>query len=409
MIISGNNFIDHDLRASFGQEAQECLLDIILKSSIFPHLQREGLQRQLAQYAAAGARRREVIVSEVAHQLLKEAITSSEAVQGKIFESFRAYDAFAVQSGKRYHYLHQFDVFLVGLAILFSNWDIHKAKKDYFGFKDQKNVFSTWTITSLIHDIGYPIESLSSGMGKLSDILGHLGANNISRTLCSEDWLRTIKRAIGDDIRALHRLNIRTPKGAQSVKVLLRDCIKNSLDITDSEANEQQRQLVTKRDHGYASALILCALLGSVADYFVPDEENYNIITKALGAVALHGIGTSLVRTRSLKHNPFAYLLFLCDNLQDWDRSFFHQNEYPSCCLSRYKAGAGFMEITYFFSHKRWQPEVKIKLVEYLRNKSIFLAELGAPRLFRSKLTIRLEDNCGTVDYSSLMPMTFNI
>jgi len=408
-ILSGSNFIDLRIRASLAIEAQEDLLASIVNSSSFPRLNALEIESRLSKYAFSGARNREVIVSEIVSPLLEEILTSSRIVRKKVFDSFRAYDAYSVQSGKKYHYLHQFDVFLLGLSIMCTIWDQLEAKKNYFGYEDPVHMFHAWVLTSIVHDFGYPLESLEDRIKDLAKIFGDLGARAVSSKLKASYLKKVIKSSIGVDIRALHNIKIRIPDGTTTIGDLLRLCIQDTIRVGEHVARKEQEKMVSVRDHGYMSAVILSAFMSSIGNYFVSDPKKYDVIVKALGAIALHVRGKSLIRKMTLRNNPFAHLLLICDNLQDWDRSFFHQENYPTCCLTKYRASKDSVGITYFFYHKKWQSNVRSELVNYLRKKVSILRALERSKMLGVNLSISMEDNCGKIDYKQVHPTTFQL
>lgn len=83
--------------------------------------------------------------------------------------------------------------------------------------------------------------------------------------------------------------------------------------------NEINSGLIEK-NHGVLSALMLAHLLG-IRQKFLAEEEKWNFKYNHLPAC--HAIATHMlpsIRVSFAKH-PFAFLLVLCDEIQDWSRS----------------------------------------------------------------------------------------
>jgi hypothetical protein len=153
---------------------------------------------------------------------------------------------------------------------------------------DKVQVLRLWYLAALTHDIGYGVDVLK-GVRKLFDFF----ANDAS--------LKTFSEQLGNSLVALST----ALAGARF------------LDLTaDDKPGE---------DHGVIGARHLKSLLETIAK----DDSSLNVddYEPAVRAIGLHNFrGTTPVR---FKENPLAFLLILCDTIQEWNRPRLSFNTAP--------------------------------------------------------------------------------
>ena len=241
-----------------------------------------------------------------------------EAQKGRTFRFFKNYQDFEdmlFQSNPYYrgHYVHQFDVFLLGYFILNKILDIedksaHKQISEKFLFS--KNPNFTWMLSSTFHDMGYPIEQMDQWMSEflkkfmnvemkyfddIKKILTPIFFDYLNYLCDGEYSLRPEERA---------RLQYSTVRDWKFYNILLTK--------------------LRNKDHGIISALLLMHSLFT-------EENSYDFrqwfnrtfpsdIWPACHAIAVHNLENDGFQVNLAQH-PYAFLLILCDTIQDWERS----------------------------------------------------------------------------------------
>ncbi|MFA6331539.1 MAG: hypothetical protein WCX22_01180 [Methanoregula sp.] len=281
----------------------------------------------------------------------------------------------------RDHYLHQFQVFLLGLPII---------DTFYSYFEKNDNPELIWLIASSAHDIGYPVQLYDSysesffkkflGIGRNPNILEH----ELKSKFVEDDFLAC-------------------------AGFLICDLCNNHLNRSELKANwlEKENELIkfffneitVEKNHGLMSSISLLKIL--------QNPENKSTIEKVLGnydkamkkyllpavlAIGLHDIHKwpmsfkktcpqqkIVMETPCLKfeNDPISFLLIFCDCVQEWGRPLKNQNK------GKYEVGKGFflkkMEISenvvkytlatneFSISNKKFQKKQKeLDSIQYL-------------------------------------------
>ena len=251
---------------------------------------------------------------------------------------------------QRDHFTHSVNVFLLGLAVYSHNPSYEKAfnaarldKTEYdepYATKHEE-FFYRWGLASLFHDVGYPIEiigrQINKFIGFVTDVdgddvkvLAHLAFDNF-------DELNAIAEVMPREVftrqyTALYGAN----EGADFLKPI--DLLAHKLhrdfnvDFTAIKAELDAFVQVMAQsgfiDHGYYSALVVLKWYGFLVqkcDY--RPEYFFHPILDSASAILLHNYYKnalmkkpfSLGRLKPETH-PLAYLLILCDELQEWNR-----------------------------------------------------------------------------------------
>lgn len=258
---------------------------------------------------------------------------------------------------QRDHFYHSVFVFIIGLCIYSKNTSFRKAfdnyaldKSKYYDFYNtcHEEFFYRWGITSLFHDIAYPIEILfkqiNSYFGVLwhypgkqpTDPIVHFNINNL------ETFMRLPKlepysagkkafylkypqlRNVPDDSLKLISLNI-----SNSLSISYIDFYKHLVEHADLQCTKGFI------DHSFFSAILVLNWY-----YELIKTTNWNPayfyfpIVDIASSILMHNHYNyqltkppfSLGRLRPSQH-PMSFLLILCDELQEWGRYEYGTNK----------------------------------------------------------------------------------
>jgi len=226
----------------------------------------------------------------------------------KIFLDFEHFERVLFQSNIEYrgHYTHQFDVFLLGYYLL--NRILETNNLAAQKFRTSSNPNFTWMLASTFHDMGYPIEKIDHWFSA---------------------FLKTFLRV--DTIYPIEIERILTPVFFDYLTYISEEHYSQTIEPIAPSAQSPTRDwklhniLQTKlrqKDHGVISSLLLIHSLltqekiAKSRDWFFntfPSE-----ILPACHAIALHNLEDIPIHFGTC---PYAFLLVLCDVIQDWQRS----------------------------------------------------------------------------------------
>lgn len=236
-------------------------------------------------------------------------------------DALKAYEehAGAIMGNQREHFVHSVNVYLLGLSIYQGNERLQALFRQEAGEGrgDRAAFFFSWSLTALLHDMGYPVE-LSSRV--LQEFVQRTTGLEISGFPAPEARI---------EIRNYEDFAIPGEEGLSPLEFLLRDL----------EAREDFRKWGLRRhleffpalmqergfvDHGYYSAMILLRWYGLVGESFQHMERE---VAQAAGAILLHNfyghiwqkLEPELPALKPERH-PLAFLLILSDELQEWNR-----------------------------------------------------------------------------------------
>lgn len=265
-------------RTERAKKASKALIISLLDLELFADpdvLWRIGL------YPTSETHGRENIAAYVLKKVVGEVLVSGD----EVVDVFRRFDYILAGVGRKRHFLHQFEVFLLGANII--NLHAIKLCSALGPSTDLGMVYRAWMLCALFHDLGKPIEKVQEITTRLGDAYASLGAKVtmqpgalLEAEVPDEEF---------DDI--VH---------TELVGVL----------------GDGWKSVIAKDKHGYLSAQLLYA---RIQKSVVPDE----LLKKLLAAVVCHCVkpgadsGNCSIR---FEKNPFAYMLFLMDNVQEWER-----------------------------------------------------------------------------------------
>lgn len=251
---------------------------------------------------------------------------------------------------QRDHYIHSVNVFILGLCIYAVNAKYRVAfnktvmdKSEYPYSYDTRNeeFFYRWGLASLFHDVGYPVEIVGRQINKFVDFAtnvdGKSGKVNAQLSFANFDELNCIAEVLPkreftkcyfdlyEDsiyIDTLRPLDLLAHKIHKALGVDLK-AVKFAL---DDFVNVMAR--LSFIDHGFFSAIIVLKWYGFLIQSagYKPEYFFWPVLDSA-SAVLLHNCYKNMLQKKpfslgplSPASHPIAYLLILCDELQEWNR-----------------------------------------------------------------------------------------
>lgn len=250
---------------------------------------------------------------------------------------------------QRDHVVHSVNVFITGLCIYSACPAFREAfasavpEKEYLNAYSTKNeeFFYRWGIAALFHDVGYPLEiigrQLNEFIGMIADADGKdikvkakISFDNleelrtVSEILPKEDFSSGYGKAYGEtaelDLLKANDLMAFKIHHAHGADLRL---LREKLD--DFVRSMGETGMI---DHGYYSALIVLKWYGFLiqssgykSDYF------YWPVLDSATAILLHNWYKLFLQKEPFvlgpmkaENDPVAFLLILCDELQEWNR-----------------------------------------------------------------------------------------
>lgn len=254
--------------------------------------------------------------------------SSSYGIQelSSYFDDFIEFESVLYGTDKYYrdHIGHVLQVWAIGIGLinetkihLSNGFQIDNTTDFNFQIKENKSktiskseLWSMWTIISLSHDLGYPIEKTSAINKQAKKIISHFGNMNFSELNYTFDIFNSF---LVDKFLNIVSSKVCEDQNITRVQTKYRDKISKSL--------EDYR-------HGVFSSLLIFKNL----TYFL--ETDYSISNEELGSEDLRQffIRKEILRSISshtchkiyhLELNTLSFLLILCDELQEWNRPKF--------------------------------------------------------------------------------------
>ena len=250
---------------------------------------------------------------------------------------------------QRDHYIHSVNVFVLGLCIYSQNIHYRKAfdtknldKTDYPYSYDtyHEEFFYRWGIASLFHDVGYPVEIIGKQIAKFIDfatsvdskigIHSHLefdnfdDLNSIVEVIPKRDFIKNFYEKYDSCvyIDLLKPIDLLAHKLHLSLRVNLKE-VKGALDGFV--------HIMAKSgfiDHGFYSAIIVLRWYGYlIQSCKYKSEYFFYPVVDSASAILLHNYYKNVIMKPPFNRggltpidHPIAYLLILCDELQEWNR-----------------------------------------------------------------------------------------
>ena len=253
---------------------------------------------------------------------------------------------------QRDHYIHSVNVFILGLCVYAQNRNYRKIFDDVVMQKNaspdnyqtrHEEFFFRWGLASLFHDVGYPVEIIGKQIvgflqfatnadhdDRKGPIKAHLAfdnfrrLNSIAEVIPKKDFIDTFYST--DDscvyIDLLQPIDLLAQKLHKSLGIPI-GAIKDKLD--HFTADMAKYGFI---DHGFYSAIIVLKWYG----YLIQKSGGspmrfFGAIVDSAGAILMHNYYRNVIlkefthRPLDAAQYPVAYLLMLCDELQEWNRA----------------------------------------------------------------------------------------
>jgi len=251
---------------------------------------------------------------------------------------------------QRDHYIHSVNVFILGLSIYARNARYRAAfkktvmdKSEYKFSYDTKNeeFFYRWGLASLFHDVGYPVEIVGRQINKFADFAtgvdGTSGKVNVQLTFSDFDGLNSIsevapKRAFTQCYYNRYEdcVYIDTLKPVDLLAHKLHTSLGTDLKTTKAALDDFVNVMARCGfiDHGYYSAIIVLKWYGYLIQTarYKPEYLFWPVLDSA-SAILLHNCYRNMMQKKPFglgalkaETHPIAFLLILCDELQEWNR-----------------------------------------------------------------------------------------
>lgn len=251
---------------------------------------------------------------------------------------------------QRDHYIHSVNVFILGLCIFagnaryraaFSRTVLDKKEYPYAYYTRNEEFYYRWGLASLFHDVGYPVEIVGRQINQFIDFAtgvdGKTEAVNVQLSFENFEELNRIFEIIPkreftkccfdryDDCAYIdllkpidllaHKLHISLGVDLKTIKFTLDDFV-----------NVMARFGFI--DHGYYSAIIVLKWYGYLiqSSGYRPEYFFWPVLDSA-SAILLHNCYKNMLMKKPFglgplapDAHPVAFLLILCDELQEWNR-----------------------------------------------------------------------------------------
>lgn len=269
-----------------------------------------------------------------------------------ILDTLRTYEntAATLIGKQRDHFVHAVNVFITGISIYAENDRFRTAfckavpEKEYRCAYTTRNeeFFYRWALASLFHDIGYPVEIAGKQLNEFVDRVANFDGNEtkVRVKLSFENFeeLNSIQEVIPEEVFAgAFREAYPQLSAADLLRPLdLMACrIHCTLGTDFGETAETLNGFVRKMaeggfiDHGYYSAITILKWYGYLIQKngFRSEYFFWPVLDSAT-AILLHNLYGNVLQKSpyclgpmKAEDNPVAYLLILCDELQEWNRT----------------------------------------------------------------------------------------
>ena len=256
---------------------------------------------------------------------------------------------------QRDHFIHSINVFLLGLAVYAQNKNYRKFFKQYVlrspyekyykidGEFSHEEFLYRWGVASLFHDIGYPVEIIGKQLKRfindgVKSISNSYGADTAIDFKDFNEFNAIIKMEtdFADNYNAVYPeskfLNMFKPTDIMAHKI--------ATDFKSVNMNDVAKHLDSFVDimgengfidHGFFSSILVLNSYGYLMQKYAKNHDFffYPIVDSAT-AILLHNYYRNVLQKKpfNLKglhpaNSPLAYLLILCDELQEWNRTPF--------------------------------------------------------------------------------------
>lgn len=306
----------------------------------------DDIEYDLTCYSTA----KDALKTRISKNIITRCMKDNPIVSHDVMEQF---DLILSMSGKRRHFNHSFEIFLLGLYFINKTNFKNKLNGVYSNYK---LIFDTWTIISTAHDIGYPLEASGKIVDKMSSLYMELGMHKVSDKLSSIN-LKHFMETEEYLYRLYSGVNVQ-PMDVYDIDLVLKDALRKSINVNDTVIDKLIKRLKGANNHGFCSALLLVRkLLPKIVLTKPMNLVDYNYMLLAIGAVIIHSFRLDdkdefeLLCKLDVNCNPIAYLLTVLDNIQDWERNSSYSQDFPEYILSDIKYDGNNIGIKFVVMH----------------------------------------------------------
>jgi len=372
----------------------------------YPKFTGSEISINLASYPSVEYNKKPALVQAIFKNLWPSPLRST------IFKLFEQFESLLIAIGNRDHFLHQFHVFLFGLHaidIIETGVKSEEERKELFGLSHKDEVFWAWLMASSSHDFGRPIADGKKLNKEMSILFGAFGIKSLSHF-----YDLGAKDPDLENDAAFDKIDI-GPFSAESCIIKILDLhallvaqVSQMLDLTKEQAEALVQNQRNKISHGYIGAIILGR---NVIVHGLSSMDNdwptfkasdlFKALLPALAAVFIHDMAeTDHWNSLSPEKNFFAFLLCVSDQLQEWDRSVRHDEEWPECHLEDFNRNDAekHIKLVYHLTHSNWKTEVRENILKELEKKESYLNKLmPSSSSLGLKFTLEYTSNCDEV------------
>ncbi len=223
----------------------------------------------------------------------------------------------------RDHYSHSAYVFALGIAIYTHDRKYKENFSNFYKYSNEQSILEFlhyWGMTSLFHDIGYPFQLAHE---QIKSYCQELWGNNKANVYVSYGNLDEFILIGHDEME-----RIKTSLSIESDIKTINDLLAYSVNMRMGyEINSVAEKLYTRvsmqpdfMDHGYFSSLLLLKQLTSTSLSVVWNKQMLDVLSAILLHNSFNKYDAPNRHPVSVSEHPLAYLLILCDELQNWDR-----------------------------------------------------------------------------------------
>ena len=268
-----------------------------------------------------------------------------------LVDILRNYEATAATliDKQRDHFIHAVNVFLTALSIYAGSEAYRKAfdsavpEKNYiYAYQTpHEEFFFRWGVAALFHDVGYPVEIVGHQINRFIRMVADADGDEVrvKAQIKFENFSelnhirevvpkRPFTRAYYDAYESCSYIDLLTPND------LLAHHVHQTLGTDLMETKKAVDRFVDDMaasgfiDHGYYSAMIILKWYGYAIQRSGDHPERfYWPILDSATAILLHNYYRNVLQKKpfnlgpmAAQKNPIAFLLILCDELQEWNR-----------------------------------------------------------------------------------------
>ncbi len=268
-----------------------------------------------------------------------------------LVDVLRHYEATAATliDKQRDHFIHSVNVFLCGLAIWEQNplfraaFDSAVPEEGFTAAWDTRyeEFFFRWGVASLFHDVGYPVEIVGHQINRFIRMVADADGDEIKvkaqiryenftelNHICELVPKRRFTKAFYDAYESCSYIDLLTPLDLIAHRI--HRCFSTDLEQTKAALNRFVDDMAKSGfiDHGYYSSLIILKWYGYAMQRAGDDPSRFFWpVVDSAAAIFLHNYYRNVLQKPPFSlppmraaDDPIAFLLILCDELQEWNR-----------------------------------------------------------------------------------------